>query len=507
MYTKEDLLKSLPEDMHGFKMHFVGIKGTGMVALVEICHSRGAVISGSDVTERFYTDDILDKLGIKALPFDGANITSVKPDVVVYSSAYKLDINPDLIEAVKTNIPCLLYTEALGAVSAVAYSSGISGVHGKTTTTGLSGTIAKGLNLPAQILAGSVITSFDNSCTLDNGHEYFIAETCEYQRHFMSFHPQKIVLTSVESDHEDYYPTYEDIRQAFIDYLCLLPEGGEVIYCADDKGACETVALALEQRPDIIGVPYGVTAEGDYAVTFGKTENGMQTFRLNGFDSDFGLRIPGKHTVLDSAAALALNFQLLKTARGVAPETDAADVITAEDVENARKALLTFAGAKRRSEIVGEAECAGNSILVIDDYGHHPTAVQTTLEGYRAFYEDRVIIADFMSHTYTRTAALLEEFASSFTAADEVILHKIYPSAREVYSGGVNGKILYARTCAHHPNVKYYEEILDAKDYVLERLSQQLPEGKKGYLLVTMGAGDNWKLGKAVLDALGAEKS
>lgn len=514
MYTKEDLLKSLPEDMHGFKMHFVGIKGTGMVALVEICHSRGAVITGSDVTERFYTDDVLDKLGIKALPFNGANIASVEPDVVVYSSAYKLDINPDLIEAVKTGIPCLLYTEALGAVSAVAYSAGICGVHGKTTTTGLSGTVAKGLNLPAQILAGSVITSFGNSCTLDNGHEYFIAETCEYQRHFMSFHPQKIVLTSVESDHEDYYPTYEDIRQAFIDYLCLLPEGGEVIYCADDKGACETVALALEQRPDIIGVPYGVTAEGDYAVSFGKVESGVQTFRLNGFNADFALRIPGKHTVLDSAAALALNFQLLKTARGVAPETDAAAVITADDVQNAKNALLSFAGAKRRSEIVGEAECAvkgaaagsasKNSVLVIDDYGHHPTAVATTLEGYKAFYEDRVIIADFMSHTYTRTAALLEEFASSFTAADEVILHKIYPSAREVYSGGVNGKILYARTCAHHQNVQYYEEILDAKDYVLERLSQPLPEGKKGYLLVTMGAGDNWKLGRAVLDALAA---
>ena len=140
--------------------------------------------------------------------------------------------------------------------------------------------------------------------------------------------------------------------------------------------------------------------------------------------------------------------------------------------------------------------------MFIDDYGHHPTAIKTTINGFRSFYPDRVIIVDFMSHTYTRTAALLEDFASAFGDADEVILHKIYPSAREVYSGGVNGKILFARTSAHHQNVKYFEEVMDAEPYVLERLSKPLPVGKTGYLFITMGAGDNWKLGKSVFDKL-----
>ncbi len=476
-------------------MHFVGIKGTGMAALVEICAARGALITGSDVEERFYTDEILERLGIKALPFSKNNIGGggkPLPDIVVYSSAYKLDVNPDLIEACKKNIKCVLYTEALGAVSAASYSCGICGVHGKTTVTGMSGTIISGLGLPAQILAGSSVKSFGNSCTLTAGNKYFVAETCEYQRHFMSFHPQKIVLTSVESDHEDYYPTYADILEAFVDYICLLPEKGSLIYCADDKGACEAVENARLQRPDINFIPYGEYAPGDYGIVFGKIEDGKQFFSLSGYDMEFAVRIPGHHEVLDAAAAIALAIELIKTERGSAAS------VADEDINKIKDALLSFEGAKRRSEIIGQA---GDCIFV-DDYGHHPTAVKTTIKGFRSFYPDRLIIVDFMSHTYTRTAALLEDFATSFADADEVILHKIYPSAREVYSGGVNGKILFARTSANHKNVQYFEEVMEAESYVLDRLSKPLPEGKKGYLFITMGAGDNWKLGKSVFDKL-----
>lgn len=493
----------LPENMNGFRMHFVGIKGTGMAALVEICAARGAVITGSDVEERFYTDEILEKLGIKALPFSKDNIGGngkPLPDIVVYSSAYKLDVNPDLIEACAKGVKCVLYTEALGAVSAASYSVGICGVHGKTTVTGMSGTLISSLGLPAQILAGSAVKSFGGSCTLTAGHKYFVAETCEYQRHFMAFHPQKIVLTSVESDHEDYYPTYGDILDAFVDYLCLLPENGTVIYCSDDKGACEAVENARLQRQDIKFIPYGEYAPGDFGIVFGRIEDGKQYFTLSGFDEEFAVRIPGHHEVLDAAAAIALSIELLKTDRASAASASSADSagVTADDINKLKNALLSFEGAKRRSEIIGEA---GNCIFV-DDYGHHPTAIKTTINGFRSFYPDRVLIVDFMSHTYTRTAALLEDFASAFGDADEVILHKIYPSAREVYSGGVNGKILFARTSAHHKNVKYFEEVMDAEPYVLERLSQPLPPGKTGYLFITMGAGDNWKIGKAVYEKL-----
>ena len=155
---------SLPDDFHGVHIHFVGIKGTGMAALVEILFHKGAVITGSDVSERFYTDEVLEKLGLHALPFGAENITD-DVQYVIYSSAYKLDKNPDLIEAVRRGVPCLLYTQALGAYSERAYSCGVCGVHGKTSTTGLTGTILKEIDLPSQVLAGSVINSFGGTCT------------------------------------------------------------------------------------------------------------------------------------------------------------------------------------------------------------------------------------------------------------------------------------------------------------------------------------------------------
>ncbi len=497
---------SLPEDFRGVHIHFVGIKGTGMAALVEILFHKGAVITGSDVSERFYTDEVLEHLGLSALPFGAANITD-DVQYVIYSSAYKLDKNPDLIEAVRRGVPCLLYTQALGAYSERAYSCGVCGVHGKTSTTGLVGTILKEIDLPSQVLAGSVINSFGGTCTYTSpaceGKSIFVAETCEYQRHFMSFCPQKIILTSVEPDHEDYYPTYEDIRQAFIDYICKLPNGGEVIYCADDKGACDTVGLVRELRPDIVMIPYGVSSSGltrgsvqdDYSVTFGTVANERNCFTLGLFAAkgDFALAMPGRHEVLDAAAAVALVCRLLVTA-GKDP---------LDYYENIKRGLLNFSGGKRRSEIVGRFNNSnGAEVIVLDDYGHHPTAVKTTLEGYREFYKGRKIIVDFMSHTYSRTQALLPEFARCFTAADEVILHKIYSSARENPADfTITGRTLYEAVMATgQQNVSYFEEILDAADFAKAELEKPLgPEYPDGYLFITMGAGDNWKLGKEIL--------
>ncbi|MBR5934296.1 MAG: UDP-N-acetylmuramate--L-alanine ligase [Treponema sp.] len=498
------MTNQLPENLKDVHIHFVGIKGTGMAALVEILYHAGAVITGSDVSERFYTDEIIEKLGLKALSFSENNITD-KIQYVVYSSAYKPDKNPDLIAAVKKGIPCLLYTQALGSYSERSYSCGICGVHGKTSTTGLTGTVLKELDLPVQVLAGSVINSFGGTCTYtsplvksSDSKNIFVAETCEYQRHFMSFCPKKIILTSVESDHQDYYPTYEDIRDAFVDYICKLPQGGQLIYCADDKGAVETADIAAKKRPDIKMIPYGTTAKGDYHLTFGKVENEKNCFELDLFKDCGGLAIavPGKHEVMDAAAAVALCCELLRDA-SIDPK---------DRFNSISRGLINFTGGKRRSEIVGRFKTkSGNDVVVVDDYGHHPTAVKTTLEGFREFYRGRKIIVDFMSHTYSRTQALLKEFASCFASSDEIILHKIYSSARENPADfNITGRTLYEevlKTGIEESRVHYFEEILDAKDFVQELLDKPLSEKyPDGYLFVTMGAGDNWKLGKAILN-------
>lgn len=289
--------------------------------------------------------------------------------------------------------------------------------------------------------------------------------------------------------HQDYFADYKDIQSAFLDYINLLPQNGALVYCADDQGAKETAEIAFQKRPDLRLIPYGVTASGDYKVAFGKIDDGKQYFSLAGFDKDFAIKIPGHHIVLDAVAAMALALELVK-------EENPGKQFSNEILEQVATGLLNFAGAKRRSEILGEKD----NVLFIDDYGHHPTAIKKTLEGIKSFYPDRYLICDFMSHTYTRTASLLEEFASCFDSADEVILHKIYPSAREIYSGSVSGKILFARAQNYHNNVKYFEEVMDAKSY-LEKRFEEAEKNKTGYLFVTMGAGDNWKLGKALLES------
>ncbi|MGI5172311.1 UDP-N-acetylmuramate--L-alanine ligase [Treponema sp. OMZ 840] len=498
-------------DLRNTHIHFTGIKGTGMAALVEICHFRGARISGSDVADRFYTDEVLERLHIKPTLFSAENITK-DIDLLVYSSAYKIDSNPELIAARKAGVPMLLYTEALGALSRAAYSCGIAGVHGKTTTTGITGMLLKSLDLPVQVLAGSVIPGFADeekqssiqtpsgatgSCTLNRGRRFFVAETCEYRRHFMSFCPKKIVLTGVESDHQDYYPTYESIRDAFIDYCLLLPEGGELIYCADDAGACETVAAVKKKRDDIVYTPYGFAAKGPYRLHMGKTEKGRQYFSLLGFDEDFYLRIPGKHTVLNCGAACALALSLCAEHCG-RPICEFSGAEKKRLCEKLKEGFASFTGAKRRSEIIDTVGLQNGSVLIMDDYAHHPTALKTTIEGLRSFYPDRFIIVDFMSHTYTRTAALLDDFARSFSAADEVVLHKIYASARESFDGSISGKTLYEAVRRNHNHVSYFEEIFDALDYLFERCTGL----KKDVLFITMGAGDNWKLGRLLSEKL-----
>ncbi len=476
----------LPENFNGFKIHMVGIKGTGMTALAQLLVSRGAVITGSDVEEVFYTDEILKKLAIDVFLFNKDNI---KDDIklIIYSGAYNFETNVELKEVLNKKLPYLSYTQALGEFSLLHYSCSVCGVHGKTTTTGMVGTILKQLKLEASVLAGSEITSFDSSCVMLSGDKYFIAETCEYNRNFFNFHPREIILTSIEEDHQDCYPTYEDILTAFLTYISRLPDMGYVFYCADDKGAREACNITFSSRPDLVFISYGENAMGDYRLKIEGIKNEHLYFSLAGFAGEFSLQVPGKYNALNATAAIALSLNLLKREKGE---------ITIEDLGIVRRAISSYKGAKRRFELIGSY----NDIIFLDDYAHHPTAIKALLKGLKEFYPTRRIIADFMPHTYSRTQALLNEFALAFEDADIVILHKIYSSAREVYNGGVNGLSLFEKMKKHKRMLYYFEQVLDASTFVLQTL-------KTGDLFVTIGAGDNWKLGKEVFKLLQELKS
>jgi UDP-N-acetylmuramate--alanine ligase len=465
----------------GGRVYCVGIKGTGVCALAELLQNRGMRVSGSDGPETFYTDRILRELGIPCHESFQAAHVPPDADLVIHSAAYSFETNPEMAEARRRGIPVLKYSDALGAYSAGFDASGVAGVHGKTTTTAMAGVLIRAAALPAQILAGSAVNGFGGRSTLSLGGRYFVAETCEYRRHFLAFHPRRIVLTSVESDHQDYYPSYESIRDAFLDYLRLLPPGGQLIYCADDPGAVEAAERIRAEDRGVIFVPYGFGAEGAFCIESFTVNDERIRMRLRGFPGEFSIRVPGRHNALNAAAALALTDALVKEEFGT--ETGG------EKLEAIRGALEEFSGSRRRSEIIGEA----GGILFMDDYGHHPTAVKSTLEGLRQFYPRRRLVLSFMSHTYSRTASLLDEFAASFGKADVVILHKIYPSAREAYRGGINGRSLFEKTRALHKAVYYQEE----PEHALETVKKLL---RQGDLFITMGAGDNWKLGRALLD-------
>jgi UDP-N-acetylmuramate--alanine ligase len=467
----------------GASVYFVGIKGTGVCALAELVHGRGLKAEGSDIPEVFYTDAILRELGIPCHEtFDPAHIGN-NIDMVVHSAAYSEENNPELAEARRKSIPCMNYPQALGAYSAAFDSSGVTGVHGKTTTTALCGCLVRGLGLPAQVLVGSAVANFNGRSTLTQGDTYFIAETCEYRKHFLFFHPRRIILTAVESDHQDFFPSYESIRDAFVEYCRLLPSGGELIYCADDPGASEVAGIIAGEDRGITLIPYGFSAEGDYRIGSYEVHHERSKFTVAAFPEEFSLRVPGRHQALNAAAALALAAVLLKKEGGTWNN---------ERRLAAKKALEEFSGSKRRSEILG---CAGG-ILFMDDYGHHPTAITTTLEGLRSFYPSRRLVVSFMSHTYTRTAALLDDFARSLAAADVLFLHKIYASAREHFDGICSGKSISDKIESLNgkkAETHYVDEPLDA----FEPLKKIL---KPGDLFLTLGAGNNWPLGARLFE-------
>jgi UDP-N-acetylmuramate--alanine ligase len=461
-------------------VYFVGIKGTGVCALAELMHNMGIKTAGSDIPEVFYTDAILKDLNIPFYEsFDPSHITN-DIDLVIHSAAYSEESNAELAEARRKAIPIMTYPSALGAFSAAFDSTGIAGVHGKTTTAAMCGCLMQALGIPAQILVGSAVANFKGRSTLAIGDKYFIAETCEYRKHFLAFHPRRIVLTAVESDHQDFFPTYDSIRDAFVEYCRLIPPDGELIYCADDPGAAEVASIIEAEGRGIILIPYGYTASGDYRLESYRLENDKIIFNIAAFPKEICLRVPGHHQTLNAAAAIALASVLSKG--------EYADNWSKERQAVAVKALEGFRGSKRRAEIVGNA----GGIIFMDDYGHHPTAIKTTLDGLRGFYPARRLIVSFMSHTYTRTAALLDEFAVSLAAVDVLFLHKIYASAREQFNGTISGKSIFEKVLEiqgrNADEVYYVDEPMDA----FEPLKKLL---RPGDLFLTLGAGNNWPLG------------
>lgn len=456
------------------RWHFIGIKGAGMTALAELLISLGKRVTGSDTAEVFYTDAILRRLKIPvATPFDSTNLPP-EAEAFVYSTAYSPEKNPELAAALATGRLTLSYPEALGALTREKMTLAVSGTHGKTTTSALLADVLRTAGTDPSAIIGSEIRSWGGSALAGHG-PFLVIEADEYQNKLAQYQPFGVILTSVDWDHPDFFPTVEEYERVFADFLARIPRHGFAVVCGDharaaflarDLGTVRYTYGFLEGN-DVRAVGYRVLSETERA------DGLLQEFSVE-FRGErigpFRTRLAGRHNVENALAVIATAIHLKL------------------DRELVRQAIAAFSGTKRRFEYLGER----NGALIYDDYAHHPAEIRATLAAFRDLYPDRFLRVIFHPHTFTRTRALLEEFAASFESADRVTVLDIYGSARET-RGGVSSQDLVDRI---------NRGFLDKADYAADRaalVATLAREMGPNDVIITLGAGDVWQIAAALL--------
>jgi UDP-N-acetylmuramate--alanine ligase len=394
------------------KVHVIGIKGSGVIAVVEILHSRGVEISGSDTDEKFFTNEILDRLGIKYNEkFSPENIPT-DVDAVIYSTAYNEKNNLEFQEAKRRNLEMISYPEILAELFNQKYGIAVCGTHGKTTTSAMLAHVLKELGTDPSAVIGSQVVGWEGNAISGKG-EFFVAETDEFQNKLRLYNPKGTILTSVDFDHPDFFSTFSDYKKAFKDFVARIPKGGFLVVWGD---SVDTLEIAEEATCSVL--TYGFSKENNYQIV----SRDLEKFEVE-YDGkilgSFETKLVGQHNILNAVSVIVVCHKLNL------------------DLEKTREALKNFQGTKRRFEYIGER----NGAILIDDYGHHPEELQATLKGAREIYPQKNIWAIFHPHSYSRTQVMLGEFAQSFSDANQVIVLDIYGSARE-NSGEVNSKDL-----------------------------------------------------------------
>ncbi|MCZ2257950.1 UDP-N-acetylmuramate--L-alanine ligase [Sporosarcina sp. G11-34] len=415
--------------------HFTGIKGAGMSSLAQILHDSANDVQGSDVEKYFFTEDPLHEREIKVIPFDENNI---KPGMTVIAGNAFPDSHLELEKARELGVNVVRYHDFLGKYMQDFISVGVTGTHGKTSTTGLLAHVLSG-HAPSSYLIG------DGTGKGTEDAEYFVFEACEYKRHFLAYEPDYLIMTNADFDHPDYFKDLNDVLDAFGDMALRVKKG--IIACGDD--------INLQKiQANVPIVYYGFDESNDFAAkNIVKKSEGttFDVFVRNEFYHTFTILLAGDHAILNALGVIALCHY---------------EGVSATVVE---ERLLTFNGVKRRFSIMENGDR-----IIVDDYAHHPTEIKATLQTAKQKYPDREIVAIFQPHTFTRTAALLEEFAASLKSADHVYLCDIFSSARE-QAGSTTIEELGQKI----PNTKYLQ---------LENIELLEKHGRAAYLF--MGAGD-----------------
>jgi UDP-N-acetylmuramate--alanine ligase len=455
-------------------IHLIGIGGTGLSAIGRVLMESGYLVTGSDALLSTMAAD-LRIAGVKVIiGHQAENVGSAS--LVVRSSAIP-DDNIEVLAAKAAGIPVVKRNEFLSEWLVDWQTVAVAGTHGKTTTTAMIAWMLTALGQDPSYIVGGVPANLGVNAHAGQGAA-FVIEADEYDHMFLGLHPRIALVTNVEHDHPDCYPTAEDYYQAFVTFTDgIIPEGC-LLACGDHPGAARLLSEADSRGK--IALAYGMNAEGLAYVAENLSVNpvGGYTFdaRCNlssGFDPlpEIQLQVPGKHNVLNALAALAVahQFGLSTVQAGVK--------------------LASFIGTGRRFEVRGEVE----GVVVIDDYAHHPTEIRATLEAARMRYPGRRLWVVWQPHTYSRTRTLLHEFATSFELADEVLVTEIYPAREEAPADHFSAQQVVMEM--HHSNALFIPDLTTATSFLLNRLS-------KGAVLLVMSAGDADQISTQVLTAL-----
>ncbi len=446
-------------------IHFIGIGGISMSGLAEILLEEGFTISGSDAKESALTDKLSSMGAVIAYPQKAENITE-GIDLVVYTAAISQD-NPEFAAAVAAGIPMLTRAELLGQIMDNYHSSiAVSGTHGKTTTTSMLSHILLAAEADPTISVGGILQSIGGNIRV--GHsDTFLTEACEYTNSFLNFYPKYSIILNIDADHLDFFKDIDDIRNSFHKFALQTSENGYLIVNNDIPN--------LEQITDGVGaeiVTYGTSKDAMYyadAIEF--TDKGTPVFDAYKNGSLLGhveLHVPGMHNVSNAMGAIALTDKM-----GL-PFDAAAD------------GLATFYGTDRRFQHKGEF----NGVTVIDDYAHHPTEIEATLKAAATYPHDTLVVA-FQPHTYSRTKALLGDFAKALSHADVVVLADIY-AAREKNTYGISSEDLLREIQKTGTEVYYFPTFDEIEKFLQKKCNNN-------DLLITMGAGDIVKVGEELI--------
>jgi UDP-N-acetylmuramate--alanine ligase len=457
-------------------VHLIGIGGIGLSAIAKILLEEGYRVSGSDLQSSPLTAN-LEALG--ASIYQGHAAGNLGPaDLVVMSSAIPPD-NPEVGAARQRGIPVIKRDQMLGRMMEGRYGVAVAGTHGKTTTTAMIAWLLTQAGLDPTFIVGGVVENLGTNAQAGQG-EHFVIEADEYDYTFLGLKPRLAVVTVIEMDHPDCFRDLDEVTEAFIKFVRLVPEDGSVVGCGDEdrvKAVIEELVESKGKRGGPQVVTYGLDADVDWQAVEVRANGvgGSDFVALKNGQSvgTFGLQLPGLHNVKNALAAIVVADHL-----GL-------------DLTDVGAALREFQGTQRRFEVKGTAD----GVVVVDDYAHHPTEIRATLAAARGRYPDSEIWAVFQPHTYSRTKALLDEFAESFGDADHVIVVDIY-AAREYDDLGVSAADIVARMA--HPDVRHIASLDEAVTYLGQHL-------KPGEVLITLGAGDGYLVGERVLTGLGQE--